>query len=143
MKLTVFQIDKTKERGQIGLINYEDRTKKVAGCQSFPPPGALRVTALKDSGMTRSAFLYKSDNILLSAVLCYMVCTVDGSLHVLNGQHGTETCLKLQNMRLADNQELEDWQECCYVDILKHEMPGRVQTKVAGVWQVCDVDSVV
>ena len=28
--------------------------------------------------------------------------------------------MKIQNMRLADDQDLEDWQEYCYVDILKY-----------------------
>ena len=32
---------------------------------------------------------------------------------------GTETCRKIQELRLAEGKELEDWQELCYVDILK------------------------
>ena len=45
------------------------------------------------------------------------------SLYVLNGQHGTETCRKIRELRLAEGKELEDWQEFCYVDILKQETP--------------------
>ena len=63
MKLSDLKIDKTKERGQIQSINYDDVAKKVAGYQALPPPGPLRVTAWEDSGMTRSVFLHKADNI--------------------------------------------------------------------------------
>ena len=63
MKLTDFKIEKTKERGQIGSIIYDDVTKKVAGYQALRPPGPLRVTASDNSGMTRSVFLHKADNI--------------------------------------------------------------------------------
>ena len=38
-------------------------------------------------------------------------------------------------MRLAEGQELEDWQEYCYVDILKYETPSRIRAKVAGLQQ--------
>ena len=64
-----------------------------------------------------------------------MICVADGSLYVLNGQHATETCRKIQEMRLAEGKELEDWQECCYVDILKYETPWRICAKVAGLQQ--------
>ena len=65
----------------------------------------------------------------------YMICIADGSLHVLNGQHGTETCRAIQNMRLAEGKELEDWQEYCYVDPLKYETPWRLRAKVARLQQ--------
>ena len=38
-------------------------------------------------------------------------------------------------MRLAEVKELEDWQEYCYVDILKYETPWRIRAKVAGLQQ--------
>ena len=68
-------------------------------------------------------------------LLRYMICFADGSLYVLNRQHGTETCRKIQQLRLAEGKELEDWQEFCYVDILKYEMPWRIPSKVAGLQQ--------
>ena len=55
VKITDLQIGKTKERGQVRSINYNDVAKKVAGYQALPPPGPLRVTAWEDSGMTRFA----------------------------------------------------------------------------------------
>ena len=36
-------------------------------------------------------------------------------------------------MRLAEGKELEDWQEYCYVDILKYKTPWRIWAKVAGL----------
>ena len=42
-----------------------------------------------------------------------MICVADGLLYVLNGQHGTKTCRKIQKMWLAEGKELEDWQEYC------------------------------
>ena len=70
IKLADLKIDKTKERGQIRAIN-DDVVKKVAGYQALPPPGPLRVTAWEDSGMTRSVFLHKVDNI--SSPCCVVV----------------------------------------------------------------------
>ena len=64
-----------------------------------------------------------------------MVCFADGSLHVLNSQHGTETCRKIRALRLAEGKELEDWQEFCYIDILKYQTRWRIRTKVAGLQQ--------
>ena len=87
VKITDLQIDKTKERGQIGSINYDNVAKKVVGYQALPPPGPLRVTAWEDSGMTRFAF----DRRHFFSLLWYTICVADGSLYVLNGQHGTET----------------------------------------------------
>ena len=69
------------------------------------------------------------------SLLWYLICVADGSLYVLNGQHGTETCRTIQEMRLAEGKELEDWQEYCYVDILKYETPWRIRAKVAGLKQ--------
>ena len=40
---------------------------------------------------------------------------------------------KIQELRLAEVEELEDWQEFCYVDILKYETPWRIRAKVAGL----------
>ena len=45
MKLADLKMDKTKEQGQIGFINYDDPAKQLAGYQVLPPPGPLRVTA--------------------------------------------------------------------------------------------------
>ena len=123
------QIDKTKERGQIRSINYDDVARKVTGYQALPPPGPLRVTAWEDSGMTCFAF----DRRHFFWLLRYMICFADGSLYVLNGQHGTETCRKIQELRLAEGKELEEWQEFCYVDILKYETPWSIRAKVAGL----------
>ena len=64
-----------------------------------------------------------------------MICFGDGSLYVLNGQHGTETCRKIQELRLAEGKELEDLQEFCYVDIVKYETPWQMRAKVAGLQQ--------
>ena len=64
-----------------------------------------------------------------------MISFADGSLYVLNGQHGTETCRKIEELRLAEGKELEEWQEFCYVDILKYESPWRIRAKVAGLQQ--------
>ena len=64
-----------------------------------------------------------------------MICVVDGSFYVLNGEHGTETCRKIQHMRQAEGKELEDWQEVCFVDILKYKTPWRIRAKVAGLQQ--------
>ena len=63
------------------------------------------------------------DQRCLFSLLWYMICVADGSLYVLNGQHGTEICRAIQDMRLAEGKELEDWQKFCYVDILKYETP--------------------
>ena len=56
VKITDLKIDKTKERGQIRSINYDNVARKLTGYQALPPPGPLRVTAWEDSGMTRFAF---------------------------------------------------------------------------------------
>ena len=56
VKIADLKIDKTKERGQIRSINYDDVARKVTGYQALPPAGPLRVTAWEDSGMTRFAF---------------------------------------------------------------------------------------
>ena len=113
------RIDKTKERGQIRSINYDDVARNVTGYQALPPAGPLPLTAWEDSGVTRFAF----DRRRFFSLLRYMICFADCSLYVLNGQHGTETCRKIQELRLAESKELEDWQEFCYVDILKYETP--------------------
>ena len=131
VKITDLEIDKTKERGQIRSINYDDVARKVTGYQALPPPGPLRVTAWEDSGMSRFAF----DRRCFFSLLGYMICFADGSLYVLNGQHGTETCRKIQELRLAEGKKLEDWQEFCYVDILKYKTPWRMGAKVAGLQQ--------
>ena len=57
-------------RGQMRSISHDDVAKKVAAHQVLPPPGPLRVTAWEDSGMTRSVFLHKADNI---SSPCYAV----------------------------------------------------------------------
>jgi hypothetical protein len=131
VKIADLKIDKTKERGQIRSINYDDVARKVAGYQALPPAGPLRITAWEDGGMTRFAF----DRRRFFFLLRYMICFADGSLYVLNGQHGTETCRKIQQQRLEEGKELEDWQEFCYVDILKYETPWRIRAKVAGLQQ--------
>ena len=71
VKITDLKIDKTKERGQIRSINYDDVAKKVTGYQALPPPGPLRVTAWEDSGMTRFAF----DRRRFFSLLRYMICS--------------------------------------------------------------------
>ena len=38
-------------------------------------------------------------------------------------------------MWLAESKELEDWQQVCYVDILKYETPWKIRAKVAGLQQ--------
>ena len=38
-------------------------------------------------------------------------------------------------MRLAEGKKFEDWQEICYVDILKYETPWRIRAEVAGLLQ--------
>ena len=81
--------------------------------------------------MTRFAF----DRRHFFSLLRYMICFADGSLNVLNGQHGTETCRKIPELRLAEGKELEEWQEFCYVDILKYKTPWRIWAKVAGLQQ--------
>ena len=131
VKITDLQIDKTKERGQIRSINYDNVAKKVAGYKALPPRGPLRVTAWEDSGMTRFAF----DPPHFFSLLWYMSCVADGTLYVRNGQHGTVKCRAIQQMRLAEGKELEEWQEFCYVDILKYETPWRIRAKVAGLQQ--------
>ena len=131
VKIADLRIDKTKERGQIRSINYDYVARKVKGYQALPPAGPLRVTAWEDSDMTRFAF----DRRCFFSLLWYMICFADGSLYFLNGQHGTETCRKIQELRLAEGKELEDWQEFCYVDILKYETPWRIRAKVAGLQQ--------
>ena len=67
------------------------------------------------------------------SLLWYMICVADGSLYVLNGHHGIETCRAIQRIPLAEGKELEEWQEFCYVDILKYEKPWRIRAKVAGL----------
>ena len=57
-KITDLKIDKTKELGQIRRIDHDDVVKEVAGYQALPPPGSLRVSAWKDSTMTRFAFFH-------------------------------------------------------------------------------------
>ena len=37
VKITDLQMDKTKERGQIQSINYDDVAKQVTGYQALPP----------------------------------------------------------------------------------------------------------
>ena len=107
VKITDLQIHKTKEQGQIRSINYDDVAKKMAGYQALPPPGPLRVTAREDIGMTRLALHRRH----FFSLLWYTICVADGSLYVLNGQHGTETCRAIQQMRLAEGKELEEWLE--------------------------------
>ena len=51
--------------------------------------------------MTRFAF----DARHFFSLLWYMICGADGSLHLLNGQHGTGTCRVIQRMRLAEGKE--------------------------------------
>ena len=131
VRITYLQIDKTKERGEIRSINYDDVAKKVTGYQPLPLPEPLRVTAWEDSGITRFAL----DRRHFFSLLRYMICFADGSLYFLNGQYGTETCRKIQALRLAEGKELEEWQEFCYVDILKYETPWRIRAKVAGLQQ--------
>ena len=131
VKITDLKIDKTKERGQIQQIDHDNVAKKMVGYQALPPPGPLRVAAWEDSGMTRFAF----DPRHFFSLPWYMICVANGLLYVLNGQHGTETCRKIQEMRLAEGKELEDWQEYCYVDILKYETPSRIRAMVAGLQQ--------
>ena len=104
VKITDLKIDKPKEQGQIPQIDRDDVAKKVAGYQALPPPGPLRVTAWVDSGVTRFAF----DQRHFFSLLWYMICVADGSLYVLNRQHGTETCRAIQDMWLAEGKELED-----------------------------------
>ena len=129
VKIADLRIDKTKERGQIRSINYDDVARKVTGYQALPPAGPSRVTAREDSGMTRFAF----DRRRFFSLLRYMICFADGSTYVLNGQHGTETCRTIQELRLAEGKQLEDWQEFCYVDILKYETPRRIRAQDAGL----------
>ena len=131
VKIADLRIDKTLERGQIRSINYDDVARKVTAYQALPPAGPLRVPAWEDSGMTCFAF----DRRGFFSLLRYMICLADGSSYVLNGQHGTETCRKIQEPRLAEGKELEDWQEFCYVDILMYETPWRIRAKVAGLQQ--------
>ena len=131
VKITDLKIDKTKERGQIRQIDHDNVAKKVVGNQALPPPGPLRVTECEDSGMTRFAL----DPRHFFSLLWYMICVADGSLYVLRGQHGTETCRKIQEMRLAEGKELEDWKENCSDDIVKYKTPWRIQAKVAGLQQ--------
>ena len=64
-----------------------------------------------------------------------MICVADGSLYVLNGQQGTETWGAIQDMRVKEGKELEDWKEYCSVDILTYETPWRIRAKVAGLQQ--------
>ena len=104
VKIADLRIDKTKERGQIQSINYVDVARKVRGYQALPPAGPLRVTAWEDSGMTRFAF----GSRCFFSLLQYMICFADGCLYFLNGQHGTETCRKIRELRLAEGKELED-----------------------------------
>ena len=91
VKITDLKIDKTKERGQIRSIHYDNVARKVTGYQALHPPGPLRVAAWEDCGMTRFAL----DRRRFLSLLRYMICIADGSLYVLNGQHGTETCRKI------------------------------------------------
>ena len=131
VKITALKIDKTKERGQIRQIDHDVIAKKVVGYQALPPPGRLRVTAWEDSRMTRFPF----DQRPFFSLLWYMICVADGSLYVLNGQHGTETCRAFQQMWLTEGNELEDWQEFCNVDIIKYKTPWKIGAKVAGLQQ--------
>ena len=86
VKITDLKIDKTKGRGQIRQIDHDDVAKKVLGYQALPPPGPLHVTVWEDSGMTRVAF----DQRHFWSLLWYIICVADGSLYVLDGQHGPE-----------------------------------------------------
>ena len=104
VKIADLRIDKTNARRQIRSINYDGVARKVTGYQALPPAGPLRVMAWEDSGMTRFAF----DRRRFFSLLLYMICFPDGSLYVLNGQHCTETCRKIQELRLAEGKELED-----------------------------------
>ena len=38
-------------------------------------------------------------------------------------------------MRLAEGKESEEWQQFCYVDILKYQTHWRIRAKVAGLQQ--------
>ena len=131
VKITDWKIDKTKERGQTQQIDHDDVATKVVGYQAPPPPGLLRVKAWEDGGMTRFAFHRRH----FFSLLWYKVCVADGPLYVLNGQHGTETCRTMQQMRPAERKEWADWQEFCYVHILEYETPSSVRAKVAGLQQ--------
>ena len=129
VKIADLRIDETKERRQIRSINYDHVARKVTRYHALPPAGPLRVTEWEDSGMTRFAF----DRRRFFSLLPYVICFANGSLYVLNGQHGTETCGNIQELRPAESKELEDWQDFCYVDILKYETPWSIRAKVAGL----------
>ena len=68
-------------------------------------------------------------------LLWYIICIADDSLYAPNGQHGTEKCRTIQQMQLGEGKDVEDWQEFCYVDILKYETPWGIRAKVAGLQQ--------
>ena len=70
VKIADLRVDKTKERGQIRSINYDDVARKVTGYQALPPAGPLRVTAWEDSGMTR----VRSKTFLLFASVHGLLC---------------------------------------------------------------------
>ena len=70
VNITDLKIDKTKEPGQIGSINYDNVPRKVTGYQALPPPEPSRVTAWEDRGMTRFAF----DRRRFFSLLRYMIC---------------------------------------------------------------------
>ena len=72
---------------------------------------------------------------LLPAVLSSMSCTVHRSIYVPKPQYGTGTCLKIQNMRLADRKELGDCQEYAYVDNPKYKTLWSIRAKFAGLQQ--------
>ena len=51
VKIADLKIDKTKERGQIRSINYDDVARKVAGYQALPPAAFLAVSTIKQKDL--------------------------------------------------------------------------------------------
>ena len=99
------------------------------------PPGLLHITACEDRGMTCCAFLHKADNI---SSPCYAVLqNLRCSWLNLRSERATldRDVLEDSEMRLADGQELEDWQGYAYIDILKYESLWTIRANVAGLQQ--------
>ena len=121
IKLTDLKIDKTKERGQIHSINHEDAAKKVAGYQSLPPPGPLRVTAPEDTGMTRFAFLHKVDNI--SSPCCAVVHDLRCRWLALRSDTGQKHA---ERFRTCGLQKAKNWRTCKNIAMLTFSSKKRV-----------------
>ena len=136
VRIIDLKIDKTKERGQIRSINYDDVARKVTGYQALPAPGPLRVTAWEDSVMTRFAFDGRHFFSLQIAHFTF-------SMVNMAQKHA-------ERFRNCVSQKAKNWRTGrSFATLLRSEVQNALEDpfqgcRIATSWQpVCDMDSAV